>query len=267
MSLFRVFRIGQNKTLQVRAEVFNVSNTPHFSNPNANISNVTFNADGIDQGSEWRGRHLLHRSHGPSVRRAGMALRRTVRVLNGISCYYSRVNKPSSTRGKRPRATGIPLSGAGARSDHCGIAGGRRFRDRSAGGRHRAAASAAQEHGAPAARGARVVPPHQEGPGRRVRAGHAADRAGRVRDRPAQAERICRAAPAESCRSDGRRRARHDPERHRAAVDRARRRALEPAIAHAGQACARRFTARRRARRSWHSSPTRPAAISSRGCR
>ena len=46
MSLFRVFRIGQNKTLQVRAEVFNVSNTPHFSNPNANISNVTFNADG-----------------------------------------------------------------------------------------------------------------------------------------------------------------------------------------------------------------------------
>ncbi len=46
MSLFRVFRIGQNKTLQVRAEVFNISNTPHFSNPNANISNVTFNADG-----------------------------------------------------------------------------------------------------------------------------------------------------------------------------------------------------------------------------
>ena len=46
MSIFRVFRIGQDKTLQVRAEVFNVSNTPHFSNPNTNISNVTFNADG-----------------------------------------------------------------------------------------------------------------------------------------------------------------------------------------------------------------------------
>jgi hypothetical protein len=46
MSLFRVFRIGQNKTLQVRAEVFNVSNTPHFGNPSANISNVTFNPDG-----------------------------------------------------------------------------------------------------------------------------------------------------------------------------------------------------------------------------
>jgi hypothetical protein len=46
MSFFRVFRIGQNKTFQVRAEVFNVSNTPHFGNPNVNISNVTFNADG-----------------------------------------------------------------------------------------------------------------------------------------------------------------------------------------------------------------------------
>ena len=46
MSLFRVFRIGQNKTLQIRAEVFNVSNTPHFSNPAANISNVVFAANG-----------------------------------------------------------------------------------------------------------------------------------------------------------------------------------------------------------------------------
>ena len=49
MSLFRVFRIGQNKTLQVRAEVFNLSNTPHFSNPSANISNVTFRPDGSIQ--------------------------------------------------------------------------------------------------------------------------------------------------------------------------------------------------------------------------
>jgi hypothetical protein len=49
MSLFRVFRIGQNKTLQVRAEVFNVSNTAHFTNPNAVISNVTFRADGTIQ--------------------------------------------------------------------------------------------------------------------------------------------------------------------------------------------------------------------------
>ena len=46
MSLFRVFRFGGTKTLQFRAEVFNVTNTPHFGNPATNISNVTFNADG-----------------------------------------------------------------------------------------------------------------------------------------------------------------------------------------------------------------------------
>ena len=46
MSVFRVFRFGSNKTLQFRAEVFNVTNTPHFGNPSTNISNVTFNADG-----------------------------------------------------------------------------------------------------------------------------------------------------------------------------------------------------------------------------
>ena len=81
MSLFRVFRIGQNKTLQVRAEVFNVSNTPHFSNPNANISNVTFNADGSIRALNGVGRHHVDRSHRPAVRRAGVAFRGEVRVL------------------------------------------------------------------------------------------------------------------------------------------------------------------------------------------
>jgi TonB dependent receptor len=46
LSLFRVFRMGQTKTLQFRAEIFNITNTPHFSNPSTNISNVTFNPDG-----------------------------------------------------------------------------------------------------------------------------------------------------------------------------------------------------------------------------
>jgi hypothetical protein len=46
LSLFRVFPFGQTKTLQVRVEVFNISNTPHFSNPSTTISNVTFNPDG-----------------------------------------------------------------------------------------------------------------------------------------------------------------------------------------------------------------------------
>ena len=46
MSLFRVFRMGGDKTLQIRTECFNITNTPHFSNPATNISNVTFNPDG-----------------------------------------------------------------------------------------------------------------------------------------------------------------------------------------------------------------------------
>ena len=46
MSFFRVFRFGLDKTLQFRVECFNITNTPHFSNPSTNISNVTFNPDG-----------------------------------------------------------------------------------------------------------------------------------------------------------------------------------------------------------------------------
>jgi hypothetical protein len=46
MSLFRTFALKKGSTLQFRAECFNVTNTTHFANPNANISNVTFNADG-----------------------------------------------------------------------------------------------------------------------------------------------------------------------------------------------------------------------------
>ena len=46
MSLFRNVSFGRNKTLQFRAECFNISNTPHYSNPSGNIGNVTFNADG-----------------------------------------------------------------------------------------------------------------------------------------------------------------------------------------------------------------------------
>ena len=90
MSLFRVFRIGQNKTLQVRAEVFNISNTPHFSNPNTNISNVTFNADGSHQGPERRWRHYVDRSDRPPIRRARVAVRGAVRVLKWGTLLSSR---------------------------------------------------------------------------------------------------------------------------------------------------------------------------------
>jgi hypothetical protein len=46
MSVFRGFRFSRNRTMQLRAECFNVTNTPHFANPATNISNVTFNPDG-----------------------------------------------------------------------------------------------------------------------------------------------------------------------------------------------------------------------------
>jgi hypothetical protein len=46
MSIFRTFRLMQNKTLQLRAEVFNLTNTPHYDNPSGNINSVVFNPDG-----------------------------------------------------------------------------------------------------------------------------------------------------------------------------------------------------------------------------
>ena len=32
--------------MQFRVEIFNVTNTPHFANPGANVSNLTLNQDG-----------------------------------------------------------------------------------------------------------------------------------------------------------------------------------------------------------------------------
>jgi hypothetical protein len=45
-NLFRSFRLREKWTLQFRAEAFNISNTPHFSNPAATASSMTLNADG-----------------------------------------------------------------------------------------------------------------------------------------------------------------------------------------------------------------------------
>jgi hypothetical protein len=49
MSIFRTIKITERFQTQLRAEAFNVSNTPHFSNPassNLNVSNASFNPDG-----------------------------------------------------------------------------------------------------------------------------------------------------------------------------------------------------------------------------
>lgn len=45
-SLYRQFTIAEGMTLQFRAEAFNLTNTPHFGNPSANVSNLQLNADG-----------------------------------------------------------------------------------------------------------------------------------------------------------------------------------------------------------------------------
>jgi len=46
LNIFRDFRITERVQAQIRAEAFNLSNTPHFSNPASNVSNLQLNSDG-----------------------------------------------------------------------------------------------------------------------------------------------------------------------------------------------------------------------------
>ena len=39
-SLFRNFRVSERCKVQLRGESYNVSNTPHFNNPSANVSSA-----------------------------------------------------------------------------------------------------------------------------------------------------------------------------------------------------------------------------------
>jgi hypothetical protein len=39
----RIFKFRERYTNQFRAEGFNATNTPHFANPNANVSNLVLN--------------------------------------------------------------------------------------------------------------------------------------------------------------------------------------------------------------------------------
>jgi len=42
LSLFRTFKLGSQTNLQFRAEAFNATNTPHFSNPNGSVNSSNF---------------------------------------------------------------------------------------------------------------------------------------------------------------------------------------------------------------------------------
>ena len=44
--IFRTFSLSEHVRLQFKAEAFNLTNTPHFSNPGANASNMSLNPDG-----------------------------------------------------------------------------------------------------------------------------------------------------------------------------------------------------------------------------
>jgi hypothetical protein len=46
VGVFRQFRLSERFELTFRAEAFNASNTPHFANPGATVSNMTLNPDG-----------------------------------------------------------------------------------------------------------------------------------------------------------------------------------------------------------------------------
>lgn len=61
LSLFRTFRLTEKFNLQFRAESFNVSNTPHFANPNGNANSGLFGritatqtADALGRSREFR---------------------------------------------------------------------------------------------------------------------------------------------------------------------------------------------------------------------
>lgn len=61
LSLFRTFTLTERFNLQVRAESFNISNTPHFSNPNASVNSQNFgrilstqSADAMGRSREFR---------------------------------------------------------------------------------------------------------------------------------------------------------------------------------------------------------------------
>jgi hypothetical protein len=53
MSIFREFRLGGSRALQFRMEIFNLTNTPHFANPQNSVNASNF---GIISGTANSGR-------------------------------------------------------------------------------------------------------------------------------------------------------------------------------------------------------------------
>jgi hypothetical protein len=55
MGVFRRFRINERFSVQFRGEAFNISNTPHFANPNADVASGSFGLIGDVQNTGREG--------------------------------------------------------------------------------------------------------------------------------------------------------------------------------------------------------------------
>ena len=82
--LFREFAVTERWNVQFRAEALNVTNTPHFANPGANVSNMVLNNDGTHpEPGRIHGDHK-HDRHGTGRhRRADVPARSANHVLSG----------------------------------------------------------------------------------------------------------------------------------------------------------------------------------------
>jgi len=56
LSLFRTFQLMEKLKLEFRAESFNLSNTPHFSNPTSSVNSATFGRIFSTQSADVMGR-------------------------------------------------------------------------------------------------------------------------------------------------------------------------------------------------------------------
>jgi hypothetical protein len=73
LGLFRRFALGGARDLQLRAEAFNVTNTPQFNNPGPNVSNLQLNPDGTIK--NLNGFTEITGTHGRSERQFRIGLR------------------------------------------------------------------------------------------------------------------------------------------------------------------------------------------------